>query len=129
MQATSRHIDYCIHMVSMLRHYGVTPIIVLDGAPLPVRRLHQARRSGASDAAMGLSRVCVGVLMCALQLTPMCAQGKANVNSQRSVIPLTHGPRVHTNRLWTLACRLRRGCDLVSAGVRMCRSTHDFGAR
>lgn len=34
-QATTRYLDYCLHMVEMLKHYGVTPIVVLDGAPLP----------------------------------------------------------------------------------------------
>jgi hypothetical protein len=42
VQPTTRHIDYCLHLIGMLQHYGVTPIAVLDGAPLPVRRLQSA---------------------------------------------------------------------------------------
>jgi len=44
-QATARHIDYCVHMVSMLRHYGVTPVVVLDGAPLPGKADVNSQRS------------------------------------------------------------------------------------
>lgn len=42
VQPTTRHIDYCLHLIGMLQHYGVTPIAVLDGAPLPVRWLQSA---------------------------------------------------------------------------------------
>ena len=42
VQPTTRHIDYCLHLIGMLQHYGVRPIAVLDGAPLPVRRLQSA---------------------------------------------------------------------------------------
>ena len=54
-QATTRHIDYCLHLVRMLQHNGVTPIVVLDGAALPgkavvnTERRHQ-RQSNLSRA-------------------------------------------------------------------------------
>ena len=35
-QATTRHIDFFRSMIAMLKYHGVTPIVVLDGAPLPV---------------------------------------------------------------------------------------------
>nr|CAD1828013.1 unnamed protein product [Ananas comosus var. bracteatus] len=34
---TSRHIDYCMHRVNLLRHYGVKPILVFDGGLLPIK--------------------------------------------------------------------------------------------
>ena len=44
-QATSRHIDFFMHRVAMLQHYGVIPIVVLDGAPLPGKAGVNAARS------------------------------------------------------------------------------------
>nr|GFB66111.1 exonuclease 1 isoform X1 [Tanacetum cinerariifolium] len=28
---TKKHVDYCMHRVNLLRHYGVKPILVFDG--------------------------------------------------------------------------------------------------
>jgi exonuclease-1 len=48
--ATTRHIDFCIHMTKMLLHYEVTPIIVLDGMPLPAKEKTNAERRKARDS-------------------------------------------------------------------------------
>lgn len=42
---TSRHIDYCMHRVNLLRHYGVKPILVFDGGLLPMK-LEQENKRG-----------------------------------------------------------------------------------
>ncbi|CAL9015767.1 unnamed protein product [Prunus brigantina] len=42
---TSRHIDYCMHRVNLLRHYGVQPILVFDGGLLPMK-LEQENKRG-----------------------------------------------------------------------------------
>ncbi|KAL6546444.1 hypothetical protein OROMI_022165 [Orobanche minor] len=44
-QPTSKHIDYCMHRVNMLRHYGVKPILVLDGGPLPMKSDQEIKRA------------------------------------------------------------------------------------
>jgi len=40
MQATTRHIDFVLNRIAMLKHYGIIPIVVLDGAPLPVSDMY-----------------------------------------------------------------------------------------
>ncbi|KAL2931105.1 Exonuclease 1 [Bienertia sinuspersici] len=42
---TSRHIDYCMHRVNLLRHYGVKPILVFDGGDLPMKSEQENKRS------------------------------------------------------------------------------------
>jgi len=40
-----RHIDYCMHNVNMLRHYGVRPILVFDGDLLPMKSEQEKKRA------------------------------------------------------------------------------------
>lgn len=42
---TSRHIDYCMHRVNLLRHYGVKPILVFDGGLLPMKTEQENKRA------------------------------------------------------------------------------------
>ncbi|XP_021764191.1 exonuclease 1-like [Chenopodium quinoa] len=42
---TSRHIDYCMHRVNLLRHYGVKPILVFDGGDLPMKGEQENKRA------------------------------------------------------------------------------------
>ncbi|KAL0398397.1 UNVERIFIED_CONTAM: Exonuclease 1 [Sesamum radiatum] len=44
-QPTSKHIDYCMHRVNMLRHYGIKPILVFDGGPLPMKSDQEIKRA------------------------------------------------------------------------------------
>ncbi|XP_058072361.1 exonuclease 1 isoform X2 [Magnolia sinica] len=44
---TSRHIDYCMHRVNLLRHHGVKPILVFDGGLLPMKSDEETKRSRA----------------------------------------------------------------------------------
>lgn len=44
-QPTSKHIDYCMHRVNMLRHHGVKPILVFDGGPLPMKTDQEIKRA------------------------------------------------------------------------------------
>ncbi|KAH6790266.1 hypothetical protein C2S51_005272 [Perilla frutescens var. frutescens] len=44
-QSTSKHIDYCMHRVNMLRHHGVKPILVFDGGPLPMKTDQEIKRA------------------------------------------------------------------------------------
>ncbi|RWW50812.1 hypothetical protein BHE74_00042889 [Ensete ventricosum] len=41
----SRHIDYCMHRVNLLRHHGVKPILVFDGGILPMKIEQEIKRS------------------------------------------------------------------------------------
>nr|XP_009604428.1 exonuclease 1 isoform X1 [Nicotiana tomentosiformis]XP_033512784.1 exonuclease 1 isoform X1 [Nicotiana tomentosiformis] len=42
---TTKHIDYCMHRVNLLRHYGVKPILVFDGGPLPMKNDQENKRA------------------------------------------------------------------------------------
>lgn len=44
---TSRHIEYCMHRVNLLRHYGVKPILVFDGGLLPMKSEQENKRARA----------------------------------------------------------------------------------
>nr|XP_025885131.1 exonuclease 1 isoform X2 [Solanum lycopersicum] len=41
---TTKHIDYCMHRVNLLRHHGVKPILVFDGGPLPMKIEQENKR-------------------------------------------------------------------------------------
>ncbi|KAK2982520.1 hypothetical protein RJ640_012765 [Escallonia rubra] len=41
---TSKHIDYCMHRVNLLRHYGVRPVLVFDGGFLPMKIEQENKR-------------------------------------------------------------------------------------
>ncbi|KAJ1698378.1 hypothetical protein LUZ63_006890 [Rhynchospora breviuscula] len=42
---TTRHIDYCMHRVNMLRHHGIKPILVFDGGLLPMKADQEKKRA------------------------------------------------------------------------------------
>ncbi|XP_039130239.1 exonuclease 1-like [Dioscorea cayenensis subsp. rotundata] len=42
---TSKHIDYCMHRVNLLRHHGVKPILVFDGGFLPIKIDQETKRA------------------------------------------------------------------------------------
>ncbi|XP_044461272.1 exonuclease 1 [Mangifera indica] len=44
---TFRHIEYCMHRVNLLRHYGVKPILVFDGGHLPMKIEQENKRARA----------------------------------------------------------------------------------
>ncbi|KAE7996327.1 hypothetical protein FH972_001058 [Carpinus fangiana] len=44
---TTRHIEYCMHRVNLLRHCGVKPILVFDGGLLPMKGEQENKRARA----------------------------------------------------------------------------------
>ncbi|XVF25564.1 hypothetical protein REPUB_Repub13aG0222800 [Reevesia pubescens] len=42
---TSRHIEYCMHRVNLLRHYGVKPVLGFDGGLLPMKIEQENKRA------------------------------------------------------------------------------------
>ncbi|KAL2343232.1 hypothetical protein Fmac_004517 [Flemingia macrophylla] len=42
---TTRHIEYCMHRVNLLLHYGVKPILVFDGGLLPMKSDQENKRA------------------------------------------------------------------------------------
>ncbi|XP_023541520.1 exonuclease 1 isoform X2 [Cucurbita pepo subsp. pepo] len=44
---TSKHIDYCMHRINLLRHYGVKPVLVFDGGLLPMKNEQEIKRARA----------------------------------------------------------------------------------
>ncbi|TXG47756.1 hypothetical protein EZV62_027050 [Acer yangbiense] len=41
------HIEYCMHRVNLLRHYGVKPVLVFDGGLLPMKIEQENKRARA----------------------------------------------------------------------------------
>ncbi|KAI4295358.1 hypothetical protein L6164_035412 [Bauhinia variegata] len=44
---TSRHVEYCMRRVNLLRYYGVKPILVFDGGLLPMKGEQENKRARA----------------------------------------------------------------------------------
>ncbi|KAL1328817.1 hypothetical protein AAHE18_13G399300 [Arachis hypogaea] len=42
---TTRHIEYCMHRVNLLRHFGINPILVFDGGLLPMKAEQENKRA------------------------------------------------------------------------------------
>ncbi|XP_050936502.1 exonuclease 1 [Cucumis melo] len=42
---TSKHVDYCMHRINLLRHYGVKPVLVFDGGLLPMKSEQEIKRA------------------------------------------------------------------------------------
>ncbi|EKM76744.1 hypothetical protein AGABI1DRAFT_78182 [Agaricus bisporus var. burnettii JB137-S8] len=46
---THKYVDYAMHRVRLLRHYGVEPYVVFDGGPLPAKRGTESERKKRRD--------------------------------------------------------------------------------
>lgn len=80
---TRQYVDYCMHRVRLLIHFGATPVIVFDGAALPMKAdTHAERRERRADAlvkaeeafAKGNSRVAEEWYQKACPVTPQMAR-------------------------------------------------------
>lgn len=45
----ARYVDYAMHRVRLLRHYGIKPYIVFDGGPLPAKKGTEHERKQKRD--------------------------------------------------------------------------------
>ncbi|KAA3478993.1 Exonuclease 1 [Gossypium australe] len=52
---TSRHIEYCMHRVNLLRHHGVKPVLVFDGGLLPMKIEQENKRASFCVALLHFS--------------------------------------------------------------------------
>lgn len=41
---TDGYVEYCMTRIRMLRHYNITPLLVFDGGPLPIKAGREAER-------------------------------------------------------------------------------------
>ncbi|CDF34814.1 unnamed protein product [Chondrus crispus] len=80
---TDLYVEYCMHRVRMLIHFGATPVIVFDGAALPMKAdTHAERRERRADAlakaeaaaAKGNSRAAEDWYQKACPVTPQMAR-------------------------------------------------------
>ncbi|KAL6616162.1 hypothetical protein ACP70R_038432 [Stipagrostis hirtigluma subsp. patula] len=91
---TSRHIDYCMHRVNMLRHYGVKPILVFDGGLLPIKSDQETKRARSrkenlerarEHEAAGNSRAAFECYQKAVDITPKIASELIQVLKKEKV--------------------------------------------
>ncbi|XP_073225593.1 exonuclease 1 isoform X2 [Cicer arietinum] len=91
---TSRHIDYCMHRVNLLRHYGVKPILVFDGGLLPMKGDQENKRARArkdnleravEHESNGNSSAAYECYQKALDISPLIARELIQVLKQENV--------------------------------------------
>ncbi|KHG21320.1 Exonuclease 1 [Gossypium arboreum] len=66
---TSRHIEYCMHRVNLLRHHGVKPVLVFDGGLLPMKIEQENKRASLCVALLHFSGAVKVVLTIILAFT------------------------------------------------------------
>ncbi|KAG8752882.1 Rad2 nuclease [Serendipita sp. 396] len=49
---TTKYVDYAMHRVRLLRHYGIEPYLVFDGGPLPAKQGTESERRKKRDEAL-----------------------------------------------------------------------------
>ncbi|KAA8519582.1 hypothetical protein F0562_013794 [Nyssa sinensis] len=93
-QPTSRHIDYCMHRVNLLRHHGVKPILVFDGGLLPMKSEQENKRARARKENLaramehesnGNSAAAYECYQKAVDISPSVAYGLIQVLKQENI--------------------------------------------
>ncbi|CAA3016741.1 exonuclease 1 [Olea europaea subsp. europaea] len=91
---TSKHIDYCMHRVNLLRHYGIRPVLVFDGGPLEMKldqenKRARSRRENLSRAmeheSNGNLSAAYGCYQKAIDISPSVAHDLIQVLKQQNV--------------------------------------------
>ncbi|KAM0894965.1 hypothetical protein ACQ4PT_024127 [Festuca glaucescens] len=91
---TTRHIEYCMHRVNLLRHHGVKPILVFDGGYLPMKSEQEVKRARSrkenlerarEHEAAGNSRAAYECYQKAVDITPKIASDLIQVLKQEKV--------------------------------------------
>uniref|UniRef100_A0ACD5WJU7 Uncharacterized protein n=1 Tax=Avena sativa TaxID=4498 RepID=A0ACD5WJU7_AVESA len=91
---TTRHIDYCMHRVNLLRHHGVKPILVFDGGFLPMKSEQEVKRARSrkenlerarEHEAAGNSRAAYECYQKAVDITPKIASELIQVLKREKV--------------------------------------------
>ncbi|XP_062223041.1 exonuclease 1-like isoform X2 [Phragmites australis] len=91
---TSRHIEYCMHRVNMLRHYAVKPILIFDGGLLPIKSDQETKRARSrkenlerarEHEAAGNSRAAFKCYQKAVDITPRIASELIQVLKKEKV--------------------------------------------
>ncbi|KAK8963965.1 Exonuclease 1 [Platanthera guangdongensis] len=88
------HIDYCMHRVKLLQHYGVKPILVFDGGLLPMKIDQETKRArkrkenlerALEHEASGNSRAAFDCYQKAVDISPSIAFQLIQVLKQENV--------------------------------------------
>ncbi|CAM0883367.1 unnamed protein product [Alopecurus aequalis] len=91
---TTRHIEYCMHRVNLLRHHGVKPILIFDGGFLPMKSEQEVKRARSrkenlerarEHEAAGNSRAAYECYQKAVDITPKIASDLIQVLKQEKV--------------------------------------------
>ncbi|XP_045825675.1 exonuclease 1 isoform X1 [Trifolium pratense] len=91
---TSRHIEYCMHRVNLLRHYGVKPILVFDGGLLPMKIEQENKRQrsrkdnferAVEHESNGNSKAAYECYQKAVDISPLIARELIQVLKQENV--------------------------------------------
>ncbi|ORX39598.1 PIN domain-like protein [Kockovaella imperatae] len=55
-QVNTKFVDYAMHRVRLLRHYGIEPYIVFDGGPLPAKKVTEVARAKSRAESLAKAR-------------------------------------------------------------------------
>ncbi|KAK1924562.1 PIN domain-like protein [Papiliotrema laurentii] len=59
-ERTTRFVDYAMHRIRLLRHYGITPFMVFDGGPLPAKKGTEESRAKSREENMAKAQALEG---------------------------------------------------------------------
>ncbi|KAF5475250.1 hypothetical protein F2P56_007078 [Juglans regia] len=91
---TTRHIEYCMHRVNLLRHCGIKPILVFDGGLLPMKSEQENKRArvrkenlarGIEHESDGNSAAAYECYQKAVDISPLIAHELIQVLKQENV--------------------------------------------
>ncbi|XP_022139995.1 exonuclease 1 isoform X2 [Momordica charantia] len=91
---TSKHIDYCMHRINLLRHYGVKPVLVFDGGLLPMKNEQEIKRARSRKENLarareheksGNSAAAFECYQKAVDITPSIAHGLIQVLKRENI--------------------------------------------
>ncbi|KAB1221463.1 Exonuclease 1 [Morella rubra] len=91
---TTRHVEYCMHRVNLLRHCGVKPVLVFDGGLLPMKGEQENKRArvrkenlarATQHESEGNSAAAYECFQKAVDITPLIAHELIQVLKQENV--------------------------------------------
>ncbi|XP_038894034.1 exonuclease 1 isoform X2 [Benincasa hispida] len=91
---TSKHIDYCMHRINLLRHHGVKPVLVFDGGLLPMKNEQEIKRARTRKENLaraiehetnGNSAAAYECYQKAVDITPLIAHGLIQVLKRENI--------------------------------------------
>ncbi|KAJ3569188.1 hypothetical protein NP233_g5213 [Leucocoprinus birnbaumii] len=129
---THKYVDYAMHRVRLLRHFGIEPYVVFDGGPLPAKRGTESERKqkreenlsrGKAFAAQGKHSQARDCFIKCVDVTPQmafqCIKALKAENVQYVVAPYEADAQLaYLERVGLVSAILTEDSDLLVFGCR-----------